>query len=956
MVYDLEQLGSTGFQDLAAALLLHTFGSGVQVMGSGRDGGRDLYHKGQLIWQMSENHVGEVWEGYTVFQVKQKESLAQRPADNAAWLWSQVRGELDAWADPSSGRDPVPDHLVIITNVPLTPVPESGGHDFLNSSIRRYVAALEDDSRDIGTGAERRDRLRRIRRIRKWRLWDSNQIQALLNTSLEVRQAFPGFLTAADVFANLSEITGYISPGDLESTLRAHARTTLVGEGMIYFDEAGAGEGTGLPVHEVVIDLPVTLGHGAGSGSVIQHVLDRGERMLKPKLTTLRGPRHLIVAGAPGNGKTTISKFLVQAYRAAMLSGATELSADHQALISGVGRALGRFRRAMPRHRRWAMRVDLAEYARDHGQQADSTLIRYIAERVSLRSDAGKIQPNMLRGWMRRWPWFLMLDGLDEVTDPIVRKRLIERVTELVTDADADDCDLFVVLTTRPMGFSETIAPTQFKRIDLDDLQPQEAVRYGTLVTKVRLRNDLDRIDKVTRRLQDAATDDALQYLLRTPLQVLIMTIIISAAGNLSPDRFSLFWGYYDTIFRRERDKQTGFSRVLQEHEQQIQQLHERIGFELQARSEAGDRSDAALTDKELRDITWEVLHQAGFKPSGADAELLSKIVTAATRRMVLIAPRGDEGYGFDVRSLQELMAAMHITTGPLEVITHRLRIAAASPHWRNTWIFAAGHLFSVPQEHQHQALVELVESIDDGAHGRLGEIVPVGPKLALDLIDDGMARSLPKWRDRLIARSLRTLWEPEPSDLLDQARVLLRFADAGESQRRTIADGLRDALAGPQAVRATAEQLQSLIPQVCDEIGCRPDTKWLAEVRNREGASLASEQSNGWADFDEEIATSPLPDEVLGKVNDAAAAIRRITRYNEPQRVRRRKASSRALMVPTEQDLDTVLAALADDRGAIALALALHHVVGHEPALFRALRDEILPIAHRRAIGEFLR
>jgi hypothetical protein len=344
------------------------------------------------------------------------------------------------------------------------------------------------------------------------------------------------------------------------------------------------------------------------------------------------------------------------------------------------------------------MRIDLAEYAHERGFEEDSTLIRYIAERVSKRSDLGNVMPSALLAWMKRWPWFLMLDGLDEVTEPAVRKRLIERVTELVTNAEADDCDLFVVLTTRPIGYTENIAPTQFERIDLDYLEPHQAVRYGVLVTTVRFRNDLDRIEKVIRQLNNAAEDEALRNLLRTPLQVLIMTIIISAAGRLAPDRFSLFWGYYDTIFRRERDKQTSFNRILQEHGQQIQQLHERIGFELQARSEAGDRSNATLTHQELENFTWEVLHKAGFKPSGVDADLRSKIVAAATRRLVLIAPRGDEGYGFDVRSLQELMAAMHLTAGPLDVVTERLRTAAPSPHWRNTWVFAAGHVFSTPK------------------------------------------------------------------------------------------------------------------------------------------------------------------------------------------------------------------------------------------------------------------
>ncbi|WP_434094480.1 NACHT domain-containing protein [Nonomuraea dietziae] len=637
-----------------------------------------------------------------------------------------------------------------------------------------------------------------------------------------------------------------------------------------------------------------------------------------------------------------MSKFLVQAYRAAMLAGASDLSREHQEVISGMEGALKRFGRAMPQHRRWAMRIDLAEYAHEHGFEEDSTLIRYIAERVSKRSNLGNVMPSALLAWMKRWPWFLVLDGLDEVTEPTVRKRLIERVTELVTHAEADDCDLFVVLTTRPIGYTENIAPTQFERIDLDYLEPRQAVHYGTLVTKVRLRNDLDRIEKVVRQLEKAAEDEALRNLLRTPLQVLIMTIIVGAAGRLAPDRFSLFWGYYDIVFRRERDKQTSLNRILQEHGQQIQQLHERIGFELQARSEAGDRSNATLTHQELEDFTWEVLHEAGFKPSGIDADLRSKIVAAATRRLVLIAPRGDEGYGFDVRSLQELMAAMYLTAGPLDVVTARLRTAAPSPHWRNTWIFAAGRLFSTPQHHEHKALVELVESIDDGAHARLGHVVPIGPRLALELIDDGMARSLPKWRDRLIAHGLRVLQEPISTDLHAVARILARFADVGDEQRKTVAEGLRDALGGSQIARSTAEIFQALVGLVHEGPYSRPGTRGLAEVLRRPGGSMLPAPADGWADFDDEIATHPLSEDALGKVTSAVAAIRRMSQQSGTDW--------------DEKDVDAIIAGLADDQGALALAAALHHVTAHEWNLVRVLRDGVLPAVYRAAVGELLR
>lgn len=941
MQYNLEQLGPTGFQDLASALAIAEFGAGVQVMGAGSDGGRDAYFRGALTWRNREGQIAEVWDGYTVFQVKHKRTLAARPDQNAAWLWGELRKELDAWAKPSGNRDPVPDHLVIITNVPLTPTPGSGGHDGLNARIADYIERLDDDSRDVNDarGELRKAKLDRLSRIKKWRFWDLNVIQALLLNHDVVRRGFPGFFTAADVFAHLAEFTDRLPLTELEPGLRAHARSTLTGEGQIYFDEAGSGDGTGFPVHEVAVDLPVIFGDGTQGRSAIRHVLDRAEHMLKPSIATLPSPRHLVITGAPGNGKTTLSKFLVQSFRASMLSGSENLSGDQRSVIEGTEAALRRLGRALPRHRRWAMRVDLAEYAQEGGLDTDSTLLKWIARKVSARSDAAAVGAPALKSWMRQWPWFLMLDGLDEVTEPGIRKRLIQQVTEFVNEAEADDCDVLVVLTTRPVGYTENIAPTQFEQIDLDYLSIPEAVQYGILATKVRLRADIDRIEKVVKHLKEAASDEALQYLLRTPLQVLILTIIIDGAGQLAPDRYSLFWNYYETVFKRERDKPGSLQHLLREHAPQIQQLHERVGFELQVRSEAGSRSYATLSYDELHQIAWKVLDEDEFEPSGKDSYLLEQVLTAATRRLVLIAPRGDEGYGFDVRSLQEMTAALRLTTGPIDQVIERLRVSAANPHWRNTWIFAAGRFFSTPQPHQHQAIVELIETLDQRAPDRLGPVVPVGPRLALEIIDDGMARSLPRWRNRIMAKGLETLLEPAAEDLPAIARVLVRYADTGDEQSSQVAEGIRDALQHRAASRATAQALQRLVPSIAADLDAGLGAKSVARALHRPNVQNRAEAPDGWENFDLEFLTATVPEQLAAKAMAAHRAIHNLKNHDSV----------------SEPDLEAVLAAVADPQIRCALTAALTHVLPHEPRLLLLLRRDVLPVLYRQPIGGLL-
>lgn len=939
--YDLQRLGDVGFQDVVSALAITVFGPQVRPMGRGKDGGRDmLVSDGALVWSADERHEqAETWDGTTVFQVKHKGTLEGTGKD-ATTLWQSIRAELDEWADPESSRGEVPHYLVFATNIPLTPVPGSGGFEKVNAQIKAYRERLNDESaenelpRSAQEEARKRRRARRdrINRLRTWRLWDGNQINGLLNAHAGVRRAFDGFLTAGDVLADLSILSTNVNQAQLGSALREHARTTLLAERRVYFDEAG-GETKGVPVEEVVIDLPVLVANPPASDRVIRYVLDRGERTLRPGLTTIDKPRHLVLTGAPGNGKSTVSKFLTHAYRAVFVGEDLDLGDEHQKTITRTKAALKAMGVRVPANRRWPVNINLAKFALEQGTSSDYTLLRWLATSLTGQAVSKDIPRWELKTWLRRWPSFIVLDGLDEVTEPSVRQTLIANIEAFVADAESEDCDVLVVVTTRPTGYQDELPSSVFERIDLSDLTVDDALRYGRLVTRVRVPDDQDRRDGIITLLEEAARDEGLKRLLRTPLQTLIMSIIAESSGQFSPSRFALFWGYYQAIEQREQNKKFGYGALLRDHAPQILDLHLRVGLLLQQQAETVTGTDAVLSPEELHDVAWHVLDDAGYKPSNTDKTLLDQVLIAATHRLVLLVPQPYGGYGFDVRSLQELMAAYALTTGTPEATIPRLRRIGASPHWRNTLLFAAGRYFSEPQPHHKQAVTDLVLDLDANAPERLGSVFPAGPNVAMEIVDDGMV-SEPRYLHPLVTHAMQALGEPAGFELSGFTRMLMSAAATSGAVRDLIADGLRAALGGQAYSRRAAGEVQRTIREVGTATNTRIEVLGLASVKRDHSKTLPAEPVADWAAFSETLDTYSGP--------DTGAAMRNLQGL---------LADVQNTGGFVDHRLDDLVELLNEPDNAFIVDEALRHVAAGAPQLMAILRHDMLPGLWRRPV-----
>ncbi|WP_336648351.1 NACHT domain-containing protein [Microbacterium sp. MMO-10] len=930
---DLSRFNATSFQDLAATLAVAHFGHGIRPMGSGADGGRDFVCESPIRWVTPGLFGEQSSTGYTVFQVKHKDRPGATHNANLSWLWSQVRDELRDWAEKPERRR-TPDTLIFVTNVALTPVPGSGGFDTIMMEIKNYIKKAYERIDDAGNDEElraiRKNQAARLLDIKAVYFWDLYQIDALVAAHADVRWANNALLTAGDVLAAIPTLLNSVPESDLERALRAHARTTLVTGGRIYFDEAGGTADGGMPVHKVMVDLPVEIVSDDGQrkrASVLRYVLGRSGRVLKPKVSRLQKPRHLIITGQPGNGKTTLSKMIVQAHRAAFLRGSAALSDDQRAVVHETDQALADLGVAPPTFPRWPVQINLAEFAQDEAVDLNATLIRRIARDVSAKSDVGEIAPNLLTKWRTRWPWLLVLDGFDEVVDPTLRRRIVEQVAEFANDCEAEDADVLIILTTRPLGFTEEIGRGLFERVDLADLKPRTALKYGEKVTSVRLANDPDRRDLVVRRLREAAADDAFENLLRTPLQVLILSIIVEQAGELSPDRFSLFDRYFQTIMTREKGKIGGFSALIRDHSGLIEEIHQQVGLTLQARAERGETTRSLVTPAELQDIAWAVLERAGFKPDRRDRQLLADIKQAATHRLVLLAPHGAEGYGFDVRSLQEYMAGQYLTSAGDAALGDRLRLVAHSPHWRNTWLFAAGRTFAQPTRHLQQLVVETIENIDENAPRRLGALFPIGPRLALDVLNDGMARSRPVWLERLITQALRLLLHPVERDLPMLTTSLVKLASFNDHTRTLIADGMRARLSSGEG-RAGVEAVQRIWITTCDGLKASTQVRGLSQIKPSLTSSLLEPHERPRHTYSNQL----LEDEAR-LVSAALGAV---------------ESTDMVSLRPLAE-------ALTDENAALALEMMLQPLLATKPYMRRRIEADVLPTVLRAPLGQEL-
>jgi len=290
-------------------------------------------------------------------------------------------------------------------------------------------------------------------------------------------------------------------------------------------------------------------------------------------------------------------------------------------------------------------KILLKEYAQWISSRNNSdSLFHYLALHISQESGRDTNSEDIHK-IIKSSPVLLILDGLDEVPEKRLRRRVLDNITSFVHQVrDVLKGKIRVIATTGPYGYSEEFDPAHFMHLTLQKLSSEKAVFYARRWTDVREPNPREAA-RIQNTFDMCLKDRVVKVLTQTPLQVTILLVIIRARGTPPKQREELFERYMDIIYQREQKKRP---ELLRTEPDIIYGLHKYLAYILHRRAER-DRTAALMDVSEFREKVKEYLIHSNPLLNEEEVETkLNQIITEARQRLVLIESpiEGKVGFG----------------------------------------------------------------------------------------------------------------------------------------------------------------------------------------------------------------------------------------------------------------------------------------------------------------------
>ncbi len=790
MTYDFTRFSTQSFERFVQAIAISKLGPITQIFGVGKDGAREATFEGK-----SKINSAEVWDGYVVVQAKYQETVGKSP-ENAAWLIRQIDAEMAKYEDASRSLRR-PDYYIMASNTRLSAAAAdktgkgAGGIDSVEKCLTSWVTKLG---------------------LKGVALWHADTLSALLDAEPNIRTGYEFWVSPGDV---LSAALSHLKDAAVETHLPGYLRGQLRKSRDVKTKDAGQTTGKRILLDDIFVDLPLdhasvlieefdeidedetepVIGDLAVESNtsdpadvfyqdddvedfggdydydedyeeplVVRMIVERcSDKFDNAEIAVGRRCRErvrnrIVLMGGPGQGKSTIGQFLAQIYRARLLESMPGNSPETRNIISSVlGRAAAEgVPLAGPA--RFPFLVDLPVYAdalsKEAERGAELSLLSHIATMIAGGEE--KITASTLRRWLGAVPSIFILDGLDEVPHSSNRSDVIEAINAFIDAMYEVNADCFTLVTSRPQGYQDELSRRTWVHWDMANLPSRDAIRFGEQLATILVSDEIRR-QEIVDDLIRATKEDATAPLMTSPLQVSLLFALVETRNNIPKDRWTLFYRYYEILRDREIAKGGENGRLIGDYRSQIDRIHYETGYLLHLRGEKSGSANPFLELGEFATIVQEQLTRSGYDEG---VELLTqKIVTLATTRLVFLRCRTVDHIAFDVRSLQEFMAAARIMASPESKIRQRLKEIAGMSHWLHVFKIACSKVYSSADlESLREEILAILDSLDAGDRAAEDAVVRSGALLAVNMLADGVPGAAPASKRNLMVRAMNLL------------------------------------------------------------------------------------------------------------------------------------------------------------------------------------------------------
>ncbi|MEU4740918.1 hypothetical protein AB0G02_10690 [Actinosynnema sp. NPDC023658] len=604
--YLYERLGDHDFQLLVGALLTARFEGFVPLALRQSDGGRD-----GLVRNAPEGSAPAEW---LVYQVKW--SADGRHKDPVAWLGAMVAKEatnLRRLAAQGVRR------YALVTNVPSTAKPGQGTFDQLNSELDRFAKEF---------GFEQMTAL--------WREAIDGMVD---NAPTEIKWQYADMLAGWDLIRYLiSDEAAARAESGLRALVRKVAATQWDDDERVKFSQVDIDREK---VADLFVDVTAdrllrTAGRSRVQdaepvGGAAAHLLSRSAR------------RCVLVRGAPGQGKSTLSQYVSQAYRAAFVPALQRPDG-----LPSVDLPLFPLRADLSDYARWLSGTDVWDRdARTSTRTvrrlaSQSTVECFLADLMTYASGGIEVTPQLVQDLLERVPTIIVLDGIDEVGRLATRKKVVEAIEQFCRRGKAYTTPPRVVVTTRPS--TEALPEPSPEMFDLLVLNPLDRGQRDDYLRKwCEVRGIRGSEGKALRSsFRDKSKEPYIGELAGNPMQLTILLDLLHKHGEATPtQRTELYDSYVDLLLAREANKHPD---SVRKHQKQLREIVPFLGWYLQARSEAST-VNARMS---VADLKATIRHfQRAY---GKQETVVDELFEAASLRLWALTSKLEGTFEFEVK------------------------------------------------------------------------------------------------------------------------------------------------------------------------------------------------------------------------------------------------------------------------------------------------------------------